>query len=106
MVSFKKMVKKMFSFSLWDVFGILMASIFIKISTKDELFLLFTEPRFYILLFLLFFLVHSWFWLFRYRAEKLYLKGCVKHIFVDYIHVLLVFSCTIGSYFLIIHFLK
>ena len=104
MATFKKIMRKVFSFSLWDVFGIVMAAIFISVNTKDSLFLLFTTPRFYVLLFLTFFLFHSWVWLFRYRAEPLYLKGCIKHIFVDYFHVLLVFSCTIGSYFLYGHF--
>ena len=99
-------IKKMFSFHLADIIGLIVGWMFISSATHTELFNLILTPQVYLIMFLVIFLFHSWLWLFLYRGEKAYTAHMFTNGIKDFLRIAFASVSMIGVYFLYLSFLR
>ena len=92
-------IKKMFSFHLADIVGLIVGWVLISSATNTELFYLVMAPQLYVIMFLVVFLFHSWVWLFAYHGESAYTKQMLGKGFKDFLRVAIACVSAIGIYF-------
>ena len=97
------LIKKLFSFHISDIAGIIVGIILIK---KEDTFGSFFDVLMsywlYVFVCLAVFLTNLWKWFLEYRGETAYLKGVVGDILIDCVCITLATVSTVGVYSLFI----
>ena len=96
-----KRIKKMFSFRLSDLVGVITGlSIVLSSNSDTDLFYKIISYKSYLAIFLIVFLVHALIFLFVYHGELPYLKQTIFDLIRDTIRLILAYVSVVGIYFL------